>query len=268
MPKLTISDGNAFAYDHIAPAAGGVTFTCFNALSGDRGMWLQAIGDAAKASGHGLLVWNFRGQPETDYTITETGVETIVGDAIALFEAVKPQRPVHVGLSIGGLYALRAHLSGGAGKAEAIVLINTLRKEGPRLDWINNAVVRMAETGGMQMMRDFYSPLLLNQDWQAANRDQFFKTPYAPLPANDGAVMLLRSGITTGWDVPYEQVDVPVLSITGNQDRVFRDPADVDELSGRIKNLTRVDLDNAGHMIPVEQPEALSKAIMDFAAKL
>lgn len=268
MATHTISEGNSFPFEYRPPRNGGVTFTCFNALSGDRGMWLSSIGDAVVQAGHGLLVWNFRGQPETTWTITETDEATIVSDAISLFEAVNPAQPVHVGLSIGGLYAVRAHLGGGAGKAHGIVLLNTLRKAGPRLDWVNNAVVRMAETGGMAMMRDFYSPLLLNQDWQAANRDQFFKTEYAPLPVSDGTVMLLRSGIKAGWDVPYERLDVPVLSITGNQDRVFRNPADIDELSARIPKLTRIDLDNAGHMIPVEQPKALSDALIQFAAKL
>ncbi len=268
MPTLTLADGNAFAYDHRPPADGGVTFTCFNALSGDRGMWLNAIGDAVAANGHGLLVWNFRGQPDTSHTLSETSDQTIVSDALALFEEVKPARPVHVGLSIGGLYAMRAHLGGGVGRAEGLVLINTLRKAGPRLDWVNHAVVRMAETGGLAMMRDLYSPLLMNQDWQAANRNQFFQADYAPLPANDGTLMLLKSGITADWSVPYEDIDVPVLSLTGNQDRVFRDPADVDELSARIPNLTRVDLDNAGHMIPVEQPAALSDALIAFAGKL
>lgn len=268
MPTLTISQGNSFPYDHIPPREGGVTFTCFNALSGDRGMWLQAIGDAVQEAGHGLLMWNFRGQPESTWTIAETGEDTIVSDALSLFEAVKPVRPVHVGLSIGGLYAMRAHLRGGTGKAHGIVLLNTLRKAGPRLDWINHAVVRMAETGGMAMMRDFYSPLLFNQDWQAANREQFFKTEYAPMPANDGTVMLLKSGIKAGWDVPYERLDVPVLSITGNQDRVFRNPADIDELSARIPNLTRADLEHAGHLIPVEQPKALSDALIAFAGNL
>ena len=268
MPQFTVSAGNSFAYEHIPPSDGGVTFCCFNALSGDRGMWQQAIGAAVQAAGHGLLIWNFRGQPETAFTFSETSEQTIVSDALALLEAEQPKRPVHVGLSIGGLFAMRAHLNGGGGRANGLVLLNTLRKAGPRLDWINHAVVRMAETGGMAMMKDFYMPLLMNQDWQSQNRAQFFKEPYAPMPADDGTVMLLKSGISAGWDVAYEDLGVPVLSITGQQDRVFRNEADIDELSARISNLTRLEFQDAGHMIPVEQPGALGEALVAFAAKL
>lgn len=270
MPTFQLSQGNEFAYDHIAPTAeAGRTFICFNALSGDRSMWLNTIGGALKDAGHGLLLWNFRGQPETAYTFTTTDENTIVNDALALLEQEKPSRPIHVGLSIGGLFAIRAHERGGAGRADGIVLINTLRKAGPRLDWVNAAVARAAEVGGLDLMRDLYMPLLMNEEWQAQNRDQFLKaTEYTPAPAADGSMLLLKSGSSANWDVAYEAIDVPVLSITGLQDRVFRDANDIDDLSARIPKLTRVDLPDAGHMIPVERPKSLSDAILGFVDAL
>ena len=269
MPMFEISEGNSFAYEHIPPAEGGVTFTCFNALSGDKGMWLNTVGPALRDAGHGLLIWNFRGQPDTTYTLEQTDEPTIVADAIALLEQEKPVRPVHVGLSIGGLFAIRAHQHGGAGRAHGLVLINTLRKSTPRLDWVNNAVVRMAEVGGLDLMKDIFSPLLMNVDWQAQNRGSFLQVrSYTPVPDSDGTLMLLKAGIGADWNVNYEGLDVPVLSVTGMQDRVFLDREDVDELSARIPNLTRVDLKHAGHMIPVERPEALSDAMLSFAKAL
>jgi 3-oxoadipate enol-lactonase len=270
MPTIEVSPGNSFAYEHIEPTApSGKTFLCFNALSGDRSMWTQTIGPALQDAGHGLLIWNFRGQADTQYSFTETNETLIVDDAMALFEAVKPVRPVHVGLSIGGLFAIRAHERGGAGRADAIVLLNTLRKSGPRLDWVNDAVARTAEVGGLDLMRDLFMPLLMNQEWQAQNRANFLKAPnYSPADQTDGAMLLLKSGGSANWDVNYEAIDVPVLSVTGLQDRVFRDPDDIDDLSARIPKLTRVDLPNAGHMIPVERPKELSDAILNFASAI
>lgn len=270
MSSFEVSQGNSFAFDHIAPASGsGRTFVCFNALSGDRSMWLQTIGTALRDAGHGLLLWNFRGQGETAFTFTETNETMIVDDALALLAQEQPKRPVHVGLSIGGLFAIRAHERGDAGRAEAIVLLNTLRKSGPRLDWVNDAVARTAEVGGLDLMRDLYMPLLMNQEWQAENRANFLKAQtYQPADPKDGGMLLLKSGSSANWDVAYEDLDVPVLSVTGLQDRVFRDPVDIDDLSSRIPKLTRIDLANAGHMIPVERPQELSQAILDFAAAL
>lgn len=270
MPTLSLSEGNELSYDHTEPTgANGLTFVCFNALSGDKAMWTDSIGTRLRDAGHGLLIWNFRGQADSPFTIDEFSEEQIVDDAMALFREVQPKRPVHIGLSIGGLFAMNAMQRGGEGRAEGLVLINTLRKAGPRLDWVNHAVVRCAETGGMGLMRDLFSPLLMNAEWQRANRENFLGDgPYEPLGSGDGALMLLKSGIGADWSVDYEAIDVPVLSLTGLQDRVFRDPDDIDALSARIANLTRIDVPDAGHMIPVERPDVLADAILTWSQKL
>jgi 3-oxoadipate enol-lactonase len=269
MPTLTLSEGNTLSYEHIPPSENGYTFVCFNALSGDKSMWPASIGEPLRASGHGMLIYNLRGQAGSDYTSTAFDVKTIVADAVALLNEVKPLRPIHVGLSIGGLFALDAHLAGGAARADAIVLINTLRKAGPRLDWVNDAVVRAAETGGLDLLRDLFSPLLMNEEWQANNRKDFLKsTGYTPCKPDDAAVLLMKSGTTADWSVPYEKIDVPTLLVTGLQDRVFYNARDVDELAARLPDARRVDLDNAGHMVPVERPAELAQALLEFADNL
>ncbi|MEM7751503.1 MAG: alpha/beta hydrolase, partial [Pseudomonadota bacterium] len=80
------------------------------------------------------------------------------------------------------------------------------------------------------------------------------------------ALMLLKSGPTADWNMNYETIDVPVLIISGLQDRVFFNAEHVAELAGRISKGQRVDLANAGHMIPVERPVELSDAILKFAS--
>ena len=68
-------------------------------------------------------------------------------------------------------------MAGGAGQAEGLVLINTLRKDSPRLNWVNDAVVRVFETGGGDLLKDLYSPLLMNEDWHLDhNRSLFHHT--------------------------------------------------------------------------------------------
>ncbi len=268
MAVFDLSPGNSLSYDHVAPADGGFTFVCFNALTGDKSMWTTGIGPVLQGKGHGLLTYDLRGQADSPFTFEAVDEATIVADALALLDHVRPARPVHVGLSIGGLFALKAHLSG-AGAAEGLVLINTLRRAGQRLDWLNDAVARAAQVGGLDLLRDLFAPLLFNEEWQAQNRANFLHDrPYAPLPANDGALILLKSGATADWDVPYEAVDAPVLAVTGLQDHVFLEPADVAALCARIPNVERIDMGDAGHMIPAERPEALAHAILNFAGRL
>lgn len=269
MAELELTTGNTLNYDHIEPDANGATFVFCNALSGDKEMWTASVGGALRDAGHGMLIYNLRGQAGSATTAQSIDVASIIDDAKLLLGHVKPTRPIHVGLSIGGLFSLGCHLDGGAGRADGIVLINTLRKESARLAWINDAVVRAAETGGFDLMKDLYSPLLMNVEWQAANREQFLgKRDYKPCAPDDRALMLLKSGATADWNLAYDAVDVPVLAITGLQDRVFFNAEDVTELARRMPHCERLDMADAGHMVPIERPGKLADALLTFAARI
>ena len=71
-----------------------------------------------------------------------------------------PKRPVLVGLSIGGLFAAQAIQNGV--QAAGLVLMNTLRKPGLRLDWINESTHRAFEAGGQELLLDLMAPMLFS----------------------------------------------------------------------------------------------------------
>ena len=70
------------------------------------------------------------------------------------------------------------------------------------------------------------------------------------------------------WDLPYEALTPPVLNITGLQDRMFLDHADVSTLAARLPNARLVEMPESEHIIPVERPEALAEQISTFAEGL
>jgi pimeloyl-ACP methyl ester carboxylesterase len=59
-------------------------------------------------------------------------------------------------------------------------------------------------------------------------------------------------------------MDLPTLVITGLQDHIFLDHDDLENLFSRLPQGRRIDLKNAGHLIPAERPKELGKAIIDF----
>ena len=173
MPQFEIGPRDSLYYEHRPPEGEhGCTFVFFNALTGDVGMWTGSIVPSLQAAGHGVLVYNMRGQANSPFTPgTELHAQLIASDAVSLLKSLAPRRPILVGLSIGGLFAARAHLAGAA--AEGLVFINTLRKDGPRVQWLGDAMVRCVEVGGVELMRDILSPLLFDEQWLAANRKNF-----------------------------------------------------------------------------------------------
>jgi pimeloyl-ACP methyl ester carboxylesterase len=269
VPTHRLGPDDALELAHQPPATrDGLTFVFFNALTGDAASWDAVIGPALRGQGHGTLLWNFRGQPDSPFgDPASIGATQIVADAVALLEAERPARPIYVGLSIGGLFAAQTHLVGQT--CVGLLLINTLRQPGPRLEWINRAVLRAALTGGPRLIQDLYLPLLTSPDWQRANRANFLKDgAYAPLDPDSGTARLLAAGIKADWDVPWERLEVPALVLSGLQDRVFFDAADVTALSARLPQAERIDLPDVGHLVSMERPQAVVDACLALARRI
>lgn len=135
-------------YEYAPPQdSAGYTFAFFNALTGDTTHWNASIVPALRAAGHGALVYNMRGQPDSPFSpATSLDEGLIVSDAVSLLGNVQPVRPILVGLSIGGLFAVRAWLAGAP--AEGLALINTLRQDGPRLRWVAPEPGHIFKRGG------------------------------------------------------------------------------------------------------------------------
>ncbi len=272
MPVFHLDQDNGLYYLYSPPLLpDGKTFVFFNALTGDTGMWEGLIGESLREKGHGTLSFNYRGQTDSPFSpMTPLTAELIIEDARRLISEIAPKNLLLVGLSIGGLYASRVWLKGtSADDCQGLVLINTLRREGPRLRWINDALLRCAEVGGLELFRDLYAPLLFNQEWQADNRGKFLcNTSYTPMGKDTGHYNLLKHAADTDWDVPYEAINLPTLVITGLQDRVFLDQQDVEELSSRLPDVERVDMSNAAHLLPAERPAELVALLLKFALRL
>lgn len=268
MPQLELSPGEALHYEYDAPGDRGATFVFVNALTGNTGTWQHAdIGPALRAAGYGTLAWNFRGQVQTRFGArTALTPMLVVEDLQRVVAHAKPPKPIVVGLSIGGLFAAQAVLAGMP--ASALVLINTLRKPGPRLEWINQATVALARAGGTRLVMEANLPQLVNPDQLAAMRAGVFGAePYQPMDRADGLYRLLEGSLATDWNFPWEKLKLPVLSMTGLHDRIFRVAADVEELSARVPGLQRVEFRDAGHLIPIERPQAFTRALLEFARR-
>lgn len=270
MPLLELGPENALYYEWTPPAeANKPSFVFVNPITGDTSLWTGQIAPALTAAGYGALVYDFRGQAKSRYAAgLNLDADLIVEDLKRIVAHAAPARPIPVGLSIGGLYAARAVLDGM--DVAGLVLINTLRRMTPRVAWMNDATMRVLQVGGPNLLKDLYFHLLVGEDFQAANRGGFLaaEPDYTPLDPKSGAYNLVRWMGETSWDVDWSAITAPTLSITGLQDRVFFDAAIVDELFQSLPDGRRLDVPEAGHMLPMETPEPLIASLKAFAAEI
>ena len=268
MSFFHLSDDASLFYLHTRPTEDKPTVVFINALIGQTEMWEGYIGETLRAHGFGTLSYNFRGQVDTRFDpLKELNPRLIVDDLIKLLQATKPNRPVLVGLSIGGLFAAQTIQNGA--QAEGLVLINTLRKPGLRLDWINKSTFRAFEVGGRELLLDLMAPMLFGPSKLAEMRcDALKEDKYKITAEKDGHLNLMRNAVLADWDFPWHDLDIPTLVMTGFHDRVFFVNQDVLELSALIPNMERIDFENAGHMIPMEQPKQFTDELLNFLSTL
>lgn len=269
MAELEISRGEALYYDYQAPTAARGTFVFVNALAGSTTTWEHVeIGPKLRAAGYGTLAWNFRGQAHSrSAASTAFTPSLIVADLKRLLQAAGPPDPILVGLSIGGLFAAQAILDGAP--AKGLVLINTLRRPGVRLEWINQATFALARLGGTRLVLEANAPHLFNPEQLVAMRPSAFgSTPYQPLASEDGLYRLFEGSLAAEWDLPWERLALPVLNLTGLHDRVFFVAEDVEALAARLPDVKKRLFPDAGHMIPMERPREFAGQLLEFAQGL
>lgn len=267
MAMLEISPKDALYFEHNPPTApDGHCFVFVNPITGDCSLWENVIAPALRDAGHGTLIYNFRGQAHSTFSPDLALDDTVIIDDLArIIDAEKPKDPILVGLSIGGLYAARAYLKGVS--MSGLVLINTLRIMSPRIDWMNRLCLRLMKEGGMTLLRDSISHVLTGPATHGAMLSDIFDNPptYEPMAEDTGFMNLVTWMGQTSWELDYSQLDLPVLVMTGYQDRVFYDAADVNALFDTLPDAYRLDLPHAGHMIPAERPQETVMGLIGFA---
>ena len=117
-------------------------------------------------------------------------------------------------------------------------------------------------------MLDLYLPLLTNEDFQARNRGKYLVAKdYTPQDPAHGHFKLMEAAGSTDWNVPYAELDLPILTITGLQDRLFLDREDVARLRKLMPRAEHLEWPDAGHLLPLEHPLRLADAVIKFSER-
>lgn len=262
MPKMRVN-GVEIYYEDIGHGQETIVFS--HGLLWSRRMFraqMEALKDKYR-----IIAYDHRGQGDTEVTADGYDMDTLTSDALALIKALGVA-PVHfAGLSMGGFVGMRL----AARYPEVIrslILMETTADPEPEENVPRYRLLNfIARWFGMRLVANSVMKIMFSQSFlNDPNRQQEREYWKGQLLQNHRiGVTRAVKGVIDRKGV-YEElgnIHCPVLIIVGEED-VATVPAKSERIHGAIPHSLLVRIPAAGHSSTVEQPELVTKAIMNF----
>ena len=232
----------------------------------DRTMWRHQVAALSrwKRIAPDLRGAGDSGQPEGGYSMAR-----YADDLIGVLDALGVRRTVVCGLSMGG-YIIFELLRRYRDRVTAVVLCDT-RAEADSADGRKNRdeLIALAKDPGPAAVAERLLPRLIGRVTLAEQPEvvKHYREMAARISSAGmiGALRAMRDRPDSTSDLG--QINVPALIVVGGEDQVTP-PSVARELSKAIPGAELATIPAAGHLAPLEQPLATSRAIADFLERL
>jgi pimeloyl-ACP methyl ester carboxylesterase len=233
----------------------------------DHKMWkkqLEVVGRNYRA-----IAFDIRGHGESEVGDGQYLIEGHVEDLMALLELLRLQRPVIVGLSMGGYIALRA-LEKYPDRFSAAVLCDTRSEADTNEGKLKRfAGATLVKTKGSAAFAEGFMGSLFAPESQRAVRDEkeaIRKTMEATSPLSiAGTLIALSARMDTTSSL--SSIKIPTLIMVGEFDQLTP-PAASEAMHERISGSELFIVPGAAHMSNLENPEFFNEKLLQFLKKV
>jgi pimeloyl-ACP methyl ester carboxylesterase len=266
VPKVRVGDIEMF-YQQMGPADGEALILIMG-WGGDHTAWAFQV--PAFASRYRVVLFDNRGAGQTDQPDIPYTIPGMAADTVALLDALGIGRAHVHGMSMGGMIAQEVAL----GHAERVLTLGlhcTLPHTDPFLTFRGDGMLRVRahedrEAFGRMMLAWVLSPRTVVE--KPALVDLLVqRTVENPYPTSLVGLARQAEAIRRWSSLDgLSGIRVPTLITTGADD-IMVPPDRSRALAARLPHAELVVIPDAGHLHPVEQPEAFNQAVLAFLAK-
>jgi len=263
MPSLQRDDVSIFFEETGAGRAIvlGHSFLC------DGSMWARQLGPLAAAAR--VVNIDLRGHGRSGPVRRPFTLYDAVDDVVAVLDALRIERAVWAGLSIGGMVALRAALRAPERVAALVLLDTEAGAERPYRRLRNRLLGIGAALLGTRPFLPNILPLMFGRTTRATNPAlvQSWSERFAAVDVPSIRIVL---SALLARDSVLDQLDrirVPALVITGEEDKAIP-PFLTERTAAALPEASLVRIPRAGHLSTLEQPEAVTEAMLAFLGRL
>jgi 3-oxoadipate enol-lactonase len=237
-----------------------------NALGTDHRIWdplIEALPPALRQ--RAILSYDLRGQGLSALGNAPHTITTLVDDLAFLLDQLELAPAIVCGLSLGGLVAQALAASAPERVAALCLCATGLEIGAPQLWTERIAVVRSRGLGELTsaIIERWFSPGFRREQPALVRGYQTLLERNTP----EGYIASLEVLRDTDLSAQAAHVRAPALVIAGESD-VATPPVRVQRLAAALARSRYGTLPAAGHLFPIEQPEAVAEALAGFIEEL
>ena len=230
----------------------------------NRSMWREQI-DYLSARNYRVVAPDLRGLGENKSDTDISTMEDMARDVARLMDELKIENAIICGLSMGCYVAFEfIHLF--PKRVRALILCGPRAQVPDETEKINReaqALRVLAE--GMEFAVESISTKLLARRTVDEKSDVVRRVGEMVLSTDPRGAAAAQRGMAARRDYSDDlaKIDVPTLIVAGREDGV-RTPEDAEFIDERIPNSQLIVIDDAGHLMNMEQPEIFNRALVTF----
>jgi pimeloyl-ACP methyl ester carboxylesterase len=251
-----------------ATSGAGTPVVLLHAFPLDGRMWAPQV--EALAGTYQVIVPDLRGfGAAADQAVEEAGMDLLADDVARLLDDRGLDRVVLGGLSLGGYVAL-AFIGRHADRVTGLLLLDT--KATADGDQARDARLEMAErvlAEGTGFVPEVMLPRLLGETSRQHRPEVVERVAELIREQDPRSIAGAQRGMAARADTSdvLASIAVPTLVVTGEEDTVTG-PEVGRELAAGIPGARFLLVEEAGHLVNLEQPEIVNEALLDFLAPL
>ena len=268
MPRFRVADGAKLHYQKGGVAAEeAVVFV--NGLTMDMTAWAGVERHFADA--YATLRYDCRGQGESDKPEGPYTPEGHAADLKNLLDGLSLSRVHLVGLSNGGLVSilLAGDLASEPGRVRSVTTVDSFVRVDPMLKTILKSWRAALHAGGAGLRFDVATPWVWGHSFLKEHADELASYREAAAEADPAVIGYLIDGLLGFGDArkSLRAYEGPLLAAVGQEDLLtpLRYSHAIVEWARRGLLVT---LERAGHVAPVERPEAVARVVRGFIGRL
>lgn len=215
------------------------------------------------------ITYDIRGFGKSVIGDAQFSMKTYVDDLFQIIKTLRLRKPILCGLSMGGYIALRAAQIEPE-KFSALILADTKSEADGNAAKLNRSesISTINEKGLSKFIKELM-PNLFSETTKKKNKKLISgwidHSSYMNPKAVKSAQLAMMSRLDTTEFL--EEIEIPVLLIAGKEDKLTP-PEVMKKMKQKIKNSVYKEIPDAGHLSPLENPEAVNSAIKEFIDSL